>query len=185
MECIQYAFNLHVRLRWFNCCGNCICQCRPFFVLRALGLCGSSPKYVVFGLLVVIQSFLHLPSHHFHMREGPFFINFTSRRLNLATFARPGVSLFCLFLERIDSHCVCLKRTSLGSVLCENIQVALRSYIGISQTPKPTNDKNRPTHKTNPQANHQSQNPFKFRKLLLPHTKPRNVNCHWYVLFTC
>ena len=87
LECIQYAFNLHVRLRWFNCCGNCICQCRPFFVLRALGLCGSSPKYVVFGLLVVIQSFLHLPSHHFHMREGPFFINFTSRRLKLATFA--------------------------------------------------------------------------------------------------
>ena len=38
--------------------------------------------------------------------------------------------------------------------LCENIQVALRSYIGISQTPKPTNGKTRPTHKTNPQANH-------------------------------
>ena len=79
LECIQYAIKLHVRLRRFNCCGNCICQCRPFFVLRALALCGSSPKYVVFGLLVVIQSFLHLPSHHFHMRESPFFINFTSR----------------------------------------------------------------------------------------------------------
>ena len=40
LEWIQYAFNLHVRLRWFNCC----CQCRPFFVLKALGLCGSSPS---------------------------------------------------------------------------------------------------------------------------------------------
>ena len=44
LEWIQYAFNLHVRLRWFNCCGNCICQCRPFFVLS-----GSSPRYVALG----------------------------------------------------------------------------------------------------------------------------------------
>ena len=44
LEWIQYAFNLHVRLRRFNCCGNCICQCRPFFVLS-----GSSPRYVAFG----------------------------------------------------------------------------------------------------------------------------------------
>ena len=35
------------------------------------------------------------------------------------------------------------------------------------------------------QAKHWSQNPFKFRKLLLPHTKPRKVTCLFGDFITC
>ena len=38
--------------------------------------------------------------------------------------------------------------------LCENIQVPLRSYIGISQTQNNERQNTTDTHKTNPQATH-------------------------------
>ena len=61
-------------------------------------------------------------------------------------------------------------------------------YVRILEFLKPQNNKRQnttDTPKANPQANHWFQNPFEFRKLLLPHTKPRNVSCLCYVLFTC
>ena len=71
----------------------------------------------------------------------------------------------------VESHC------------CENIQVPLRSYIGLSQTKQRTTKHDRHSQQIHKQlTDHKS---LKFRKLLLPHTNREVLSVSSGDFITC
>ena len=74
---------------------NCICQCRPFFVLRPLGLCGSSSRYVVFGLPSRDPIAIFLGCFQIFFAFHPMFLSRSSMKFTMPWPRKKQMVFFC------------------------------------------------------------------------------------------